>query len=240
MKQILLLVILFTSLATFSQSMRQHLGIAVGPSFALSDFAKTDSQDSTLGSAKTGVNLKIMYSYRITHNFGIKAHFVYNSNFLDVKAINSAKEEKYPPYSFSTQSYESWSAGGLYVGPFLRFPITDNFIWEVRALIGLTGGYSPKYIIRGTNTETGEKTEYFRESGKSLGFGVTAGTGFKYIIGKYLILLNADYYYSNLNFKDVSGWGWTNADNTTGTPYNLNIKQKINTVSLTIGVAYFL
>lgn len=240
MKKALLLAFLFLSLSTFSQSTRQYLGLTIGPSFPLSDFAKIDLSDSTAGFAKTGINLKLIYSYRFTHNFGIQAHFVYNSNNLDNMAISSEAAIEKPSFSFSTESSQSWSTGGIYVGPFLRFPFTDNFSWELRGLMGLTGGYSPQFTIRGTNTETGQKTEYYREFSRTFGFGLSAGTGFKYRIKNYLVLLNADYYYSNLTFNDITGWGWTNEDNLTGTPYNFSTQQKISNIAVTIGFAYFL
>ncbi len=240
MKRILLIVILFSSLSIYAQSTRQYLGLTVGPSFPLSDFAKTDLSDSTSGFAKTGVNFKFLYSYRITHNFGIQAHFVYNSNFFDREALTSEVEKNIPDYSFSVESNQPWGNGGAYVGPFLSFLITENFSWDFRVLIGFTGGFSPQYIIRGTNLDSGEKTEYYREAAKSYGFGAVGGTGFKYRIKRYLILLNADYYYSNLNFKEITGWGWTSPDNPTGTPYVISRKQKTNTFAVTIGFAYFL
>jgi len=240
MKKIILLSILFLSLTTFSQSTRQYLGLAIGPSFPLSDFAKADLSDTTSGFAKTGLNLKLIYSYRFTHNFGIQAHFVYNSNSIDNMAISRDAELENPAFSFSTVSSQSWSTGGIYVGPFLRFPFTDDFSWEIRGLIGVAGGYSPQFTIRGTNTETGEKTEYYREFARTIGFGLSTGTGFKYRINNYLILLNADYYYSDLTFNDVTGWGWTDEQNPNGTPYNFSIKQKVSNIAVTIGFAYFL
>lgn len=240
MKKILLLAVIFLSLTTFSQSTRQYLGLSIGPSFPLSDFAKTDISDSTSGFAKTGVNFKFIYSYRITHNFGIQAHFVYNSNNLDIQALSNEASKEFPSYSFSTESKQGWSTGGIYAGPFLRFPFTDKLSWEIRGLIGLSGGYSPQFTIRGTNTETGEKTEYYREFSRTYGLGLSAGSGFKYRVKNYLVLLNADYYYSDLTFNEVTGWGWTDDENLTGTPYNFSTQQKVNNIAVTIGFAYFL
>ena len=49
---------------------------------------------------------------------------------------------------------------------------------------------------------------------------------------------NVDYLYSNLNFKNVSGWGWTSLDNPEGTPYDTNSKSKITVASVSFGLAY--
>jgi len=240
MKKIITILAIFISISTFAQSNRQYVGIAIGPAFPLNDFAKVELSDSTSGFAKTGLNVKIMYSYRLTHNFGIQAHFVYNSNNIHNEKMKSQAELEMPDYSFSISSASSWGVGGIYVGPFLRIPFTDRFSWDVRGLIGGVGGNSPQFTIRGTHLESGEKTEYYREAARTFGFGITAGTGFKYIINNFILSINADYYYSNLEFKDVTGWGWTDANNPTGTPYKITTKQKVNSVALSFGFAYFL
>lgn len=240
MKRIIFLALIFSSFAVFSQSTRQYLGLSVGPSFPMSDFAKTNINDSASGFAKTGVNLKFTYAYRIAHNFGIQAQFVYNTNNLNLTAFNSEANKLLTNYSFSTISKSPWSSGGLYAGPFVRFILAENLVWEIKGLIGLSGAYSPQFTINGTELTTGEKTQYYREFAKTFGFGLTAGTGFNYRIKNYLVLLNADYYYSNLTFKEVTGWGWTSEDNLTGTPYKFKNEQKVNTIAVTIGIAYFL
>jgi hypothetical protein len=126
------------------------------------------------------------------------------------------------------------------VGPFLRLPITENFTWDLRALVGLTGGYSPQFTVRSSKLESGEKSEYFRETARALGAGFAAGTGFKYNFGKYTLMLNADYYYANFKFNDVTGWGWTSEDNVTGTPYSISTGQKVSSIAVSLGIAYFL
>jgi hypothetical protein len=60
------------------------------------------------------------------------------------------------------------------------------------------------------------------------------GTGLKYRMESYYILLYGDYVSSSLKFKNASGWDWDNE------PYTTTFSQKINYMSITIGVGYIL
>lgn len=104
--------------------------------------------------------------------------------------------------------------------------------------LGFTGAYSPQYTIKGTDLNTQVPTEYYRNSAKAFGFGVGAGTSILYQLKKYMLSVNVDYFHSNLNFKKVSGWGWTSPDNPEGTPYEFSAKSKITVASVSLGVAY--
>lgn len=240
MKKLLIALYILVSVSLFAQSNRQYVSISGGPAFPLNDFSKAELTDSTSGFAKTGLNLKLVYSYKITHNFGLQAQFIFNSNNIDIQAIKLEAIKLIPNYSFSIESSQAWNSGGVYLSPFLRFPITENFTWEVKGAIGFTGAYSPQFIIRGSNLTKPEKTEYYRNSGKAFGLGVGGGTSLLYQLRKYKICLNFDYLYSNLNFKEVSGWGWTSPSNPDGTPYNISARRKITVASVSVGLAYSL
>jgi len=240
MKRYITIILLFIAIGAHSQSNRQYLGLSIGPAFPLSDLAKTNFSDSTSGFAKTGVNFKFVYSYKILHNFGIEANFVFNSFNVDINSFKDELNVAEPEYSFSVESNKPWSTGGIYLGPFLRLPITERFTWDLRALVGLTGGYSPQFTVRSTKLDNGDKSEYFRETARTFGLGFAAGTGFKYNIGKYTLMLNADYYFASFKFQDVTGWGWTSEDNITGTPYSINTEQKVSSIAVSFGIAYFL
>jgi len=238
MKKLIIALFILGSVNLHAQSNRQYISLSAGPAFPMNDFAKAKLSDSTSGFAKTGLNLKLVYSYKITHNFGLQAHFIFNSNNADIQAIKNEATELIPNYSFSIENSQAWSTGGAYVSPFLRFPITEELTWEIKGDLGITGAYSPQYTIRGINTETQEKTEYFRNSGKAFGLGLGAGTSILYQLRKYKICLNFDYLYSNLKFKEISGWGWTSPSDPDGTPYNISANRKISMASVSIGLAY--
>lgn len=238
MKRLIIALFILSSINLFSQSGRQYVSLSAGPAFPLNDFALAKLSDTASGFAKTGLNLKLIYSYKITHNFGLQAHFIMNVNNIDLEAIRKDAEENIPNYSFSIQNSNAWNSGGIYIAPFLRFPITEELVWEVKGDIGLTAAYSPQYTIRGTNLDTQEPTEYYRNTSKAFGFGFGGGTSILYQLKKYMFSINADYLYSNLNFKNVSGWGWTSPDNPEGTPYDTSSKSTITVASISVGLAY--
>ncbi len=144
-------------------------------------------------------------------------------------------ESAHPEYGVSVESTKSWSSGGLFLGPYLRFPLSEKLSWDVRALAGFFGSYSPKATIRAKEDKPNAELEtYYVESSRATSFSYLLGTGFKYRIGSYYVLLFGDYVSSNLKFKNASGWDWD------GEPYTTSFNQKINYLSVTAGVGYIL
>ncbi len=236
MKRITIFLIALLLIPAFSlkaQSSHQHIGITVGPSMALSDFAKTDLQDSTSGFAKTGVGINFVYAFRMSHNLGFQLNISYNSHNLDNVSLSESAEELNPGTSFSVGYMNPWNTGNLLFGPYIRFPITSHFSFDVRGLIGFNGAYSPDFTINGT-TSTGEKIEYQRYAAKSFNFGYSAGAGFKYRVNNYYILLFGDYSGTNAKFNSVTGIDWNNE------PYEIYFTQKISTFRISVGFAYIL
>lgn len=215
-----------------AQNTRQYIALAVGPSFPLSDFVKAELYDSTSGWAKTGVALHVDYAYRLTHNFGITAIVSYSGNNFDISAYKSALETAHPDTMFSVESKLNWRSGGILIGPYLRFPLSENLSWDIRGLVGLFGSYSPSLTIRATTIDGEKLPEYLRQSANSLGFGWQVGTGFKARVNKYYVLLFADYVSSHLAFNNASGWDWENK------PYQTSFNQHINYLSVTLGLGY--
>jgi hypothetical protein len=134
---------------------------------------------------------------------------------------------------YSVENNLNWRTGGILVGPYLRFPLSSKISWDVRGLIGLYGGRSPRLTIRATTADGEKLPEYIRQSASAIAFGWQVGTGFKAKFNKYYLLLFADYVSSSLQFNNASGWDWNNE------PYRTQFKQEISYVSATIGLGYF-
>ncbi len=232
-KDILLFAVFLFCVVYAAAQSHQHMGISAGPSFAMSDFAKTDLQDSTSGFAKTGVGINFVYAFRMSHNLGFQLNISYNSNNLDNIKLAESAQELNPGTSFSVGYLNPWNSGNLLFGPYLRFPVTSHLSFDVRGLIGFNGSYSPDFTINGIS-ETGEKIEYKRYAAKSFNFGYSAGAGFKYRINNYYILLFGDYSGTNAKFNSVTGIGWNNE------PYNIYFTQKISSLRISLGFAYIL
>jgi len=233
----LVIVFLFISQIVIGQSVnRQYLGLSIGPSFPNSDFQKAVLDDSTSGFAKTGVALTFNYAYRLTHNFGLQLVINYSSNKIDNQAYKNALELEHPNYGVSVESTKNWSSGGVFLGPYLRFPLGNNLSWDITALGGYFGSYSPSITIRATNNnDHTDKNEYYVVSSRASNFGYILGTGFKYRVkSQYYILLSADYVNSSLRFNQSSGWDWD------GEPYESKFTQNISYYTITVGLGYIL
>ncbi len=233
-KQTLIFVLAsIMGLAAAAQTARQHLGLAVGPSFPMNDFSKTELSDSTSGFAKTGTGINVVYAFRTGHNLGFQLNVSFNSNKPDIQQLADQGEEANPGTSFSVENTNPWTSGGILFGPYLRFPFTQALSFDIRGLIGIYGAYSPQFTIRGT-TGNGDKLEYYRYAAKTYNLGYSVGAGFKYRINDYYILLFTDYAGTKATFDEVTGIGWDNK------PYNIPVVQKINSLRITLGVAYIL
>lgn len=229
MKLKLLIILLFISIITLAQSTnRQYIGLSIGPSFPTSDYVKTDLNDSTSGWAKTGVAINVNYAYRLTHNFGLYVQGTFSSNKFDNIAYKNALDVTHPDTTFSVESTRNWSGGGLLIGPYIRLPLSDNFSWDIRGSFGFYNSYSPKITIR---TSTGDIIS--RESASAFSYAYSFGSGFKFRMAKYYILLFADYINSPLKFKNAAGWD-INAEY-----YTTQFDQRVSYVYVTIGIGYY-
>ncbi len=235
MKKILVILFFITQLSFGQSTGRQYIALSAGPSFPLGDFKKAVLNDSTSGYAKTGVALSFDYVYRFVHNFGMQLIVNFSSNSLDNMVYKNQLEAAHPAYGVSVESTENWSSGGIFLGPYLRFPFTDKLSWDFRALAGYFGSYSPKVVIRTTKIDNPSvKGEYYVERSRANGFAYILGTGFKYRIGSYYLLLYGDYVGSSLKFDHLTGWDWESK------AYSKSFNQKINYLTVTFGVGYIL
>ena len=231
-KLTLIFTILFISQLTFSQSVnRQNISLSIGASMPLSDFRKDLINDSTSGFAKTGVALEFNYMYRLTHNFGVQLMINYSSNAFDNMKYRNALESEHPDYGVSVESTRNWSSGGAFLGPYLRLPLGSKLSWDIRALAGFMGSYSPSITVRATHRENpNDKLEHYLVSSRAAAFAYALGTGFKYRMRSDMyILLFGDYFNSKMSFKDASGWDWDSE------PYTDSFDQKITYFSITLG-----
>jgi hypothetical protein len=82
--------------------------------------------------------------------------------------------------------------------------------------------------------QTDETLEpYYRNSANAISYSFMIGTGFKYRLSKYYILLFADYFSTKLEFDNVTGWDFNSQ------PYQTSFKQDIAYFSVTAGVGYW-
>ena len=235
MKKVLIVLIFITQLS-FGQSVnRQYVGLSIGPSFPISDFKNSDIADSTSGFAKTGIAVSFDYAYRFTHNFGMQLIINYSGNSIDDGSYQNQLEKLHPEYNVSVESTDNWTSGGFFLGPYLRFPLTSKLTWDIRALGGYFGSYSPRVLLRTSRVDDPNDTkEYYIERARANNFGFMLGTGLKYKVNSYYVLLFGDFVSSSLEFKEATGWDWDHE------PYSDSFKQKIDYLTFTVGIGYIL
>lgn len=232
---LLFVALLFSATMQSQSSNRNYIGLAIGPSFPLGKFARTNFSDSTSGWAKTGVMIEFDYAYRITHNFGVMAIVSFSSNSFNNLSYRDSLNAAHPDTSFSVEGISNWGGGGIMIGPYLRFPIGENLSWDIRGGFGFYGGTTPKIVIRATDTQTGEDLAPFkRQTAKAFNYSYVIGTGFKYRVSNYYILLFGDYLNTSLTFDDFYEWN-ADTEQITKAPYT----QKIEYFSITLGLGYY-
>ncbi len=238
-KLLLLSIIILSTLTGFGQDERQFISLAVGPSFTLGDFGRTDINDSTSGWAKTGVAIDFTYAYRFSHNFGFQVQASYSSNKFNNFAYRDALDATHnldpttPDTAFVVESTSNWSSGGLLIGPYIRLPLSEALSWDIRASVGFYGVVSPDITIKGNITSGDKLEDFYHKGGRGYAFAYSFGTGFKYALSHYYLMLFTDYYNTSVKIKDASGWDWNNE------PYETSFRQNISYISLTFGVGYF-
>lgn len=229
MKLKLLTILLLASVVTIAQSTnRQYIGLSIGPSFPIADFVKTDLNDSTSGWAKTGVAINVNYAYRLTHNFGIYVQGTFTSNKFNNIAYKDTLDANHPDTTHSVESSKNWSGGGLLIGPYIRIPLSSNLSWDIRGSFGFYNFYSPKIIVRTSTDDT-----YSRESGSAFSYAYSFGTGFKYRLSNYYVLLFGDYINSPLKFKNAAGWDINDEY------YTVQFEKRISYIYVTVGIGYY-
>ena len=235
MKKLLVGLILISQFS-FGQSVdRQYMGLSIGVSLPMNDFKKAVLLDSISGFAKTGIAVSFEYAYRFTHNFGMQIIVDYSGNGIDEGSYKDQLEAAHPEYYFNVESTENWTSGGIFLGPYLRFPLIDNLSVDVKVLGGYFGSYSPRVLVRNHKIDDpNEKGDYYVERSRGNGFGYLLGAGFKYKVNSYYVLLFGNYISSSIEFKDAVGWDWE------GEPYSTSFSQNIDYMTITLGVGYIL
>jgi hypothetical protein len=220
MKKYILNLIILTAVALNTQAQYQkgHIGLSMGPSIPLGDFASKNIDNSNSGFANTGAFLDISFAYKLGYgNFGLTALLRGQSNPINAQALVN---EMAQPIIVEANWIEntSWNLGGLMFGGFGSFPISQKISFDTRAMIGFLRTTSPETTV----TFPGLSKIIIKQSVSATSFAYSMGIGFRFELGEKLDLLtNLDYLGSNSEFKNVA------------TTFN----QSIKTINLSIGIA---
>lgn len=142
------------------------IGLSLGASIPVGDFV-----DKSNGVAETGVQFNLVnFGYLFSDNIGISASWFGAANPLGV------------------DGYDSWSYGGMMVGPLFSMPLSERVDWDLRPMIG--------YALT-TLPDVGRGEE--EASSLALSFGTNLRI---HVGGRVSLMLNADYFSTKAEFKD--------------------------------------
>lgn len=169
---ILSLVVLSANLFAQSSDRKGFIGITLGPSIPIGDFADNSLSNDNAGFAKTGLNINLInFGYKFGQNFGITGSWFGAAHSVDISGVDAM-----------------WSYGGLMGGPMLSFPLNEKLDFDLKGMIGFV---SAKLDMN----ELGET------SGSGVGFDFGASFRYNFT-EKWCLLINGDYLASNPKFDE--------------------------------------
>jgi hypothetical protein len=194
------------------------------------DFASKDIDNQSAGFASSGAIFDINFTYMVNNNWGFTASLRGQSNPFDDDAYETALENDNPGTTWTINS-EPWGIGGLLIGGVKQMPISENSIFEVKAMFGFLRAVFP-------NVEWSGKQGIFEPKGKIHSTTASAlsglvGVGFRYNITSVLALTaNLDYLGARPEFRDVE----------TVTNYNTvqreTFRQKFGAINFGVGLGF--
>ncbi|HNS12402.1 MAG TPA: hypothetical protein PKM97_07270 [Bacteroidia bacterium] len=237
------IIIFLTGFLIFSEvsnaqyeSRKAYAGISVGPSIATGDFASKDVNFEPSGFAGTGINLNLIFLYRISSNFGFGAKLCIQTNPFDDKALLAGLKKDGNTYggqlSYTAVEANTWAMMSFMPGIFAAIPIGNRgkFILEPKANAGIMLGVSP--YVKTSYRFNGFNYWEEQENGAGAGLGYGFGGTFRFNVNDHLaLLLNGDYIKTKQKFIDV-GYNYSNYNSTL-----FSFQQTIETVNVNIGIA---
>ena len=215
--------------ATKAQS---FIGITGGYAHAGGNFIKSDYYNNNSGFANpSGMNMGIEGAYFFHKNFGIGGVFSNTSFYTKGKqALADGYKDAFDVDSTTVTDKGKYSTYNFLIGPYFSFPMKKLSI-DLRVVGGLVNASTPEFT---TYLEDQTGVTFSQKSSTANTFGFQAGAGVRYSIIKYLcVKLNADYFYSNPDFKI------TNENRVINTGRLITeYKQPISGVCLNFGIAY--
>lgn len=234
MKNILTYLVLVTIClqANAQEEKRGYLSIGLGPSIPLSDFASTSTGNDDAGYALNGGNLNLTFAYRIGSNLGVTGMLTGTSNPVNVTALAQDFKENYPSADWEITA-DRWKIGGLMVGGFGTFPITERFTFDVRLLAGVLQSTMPKVTAKATAGALGASATREEKMATALTFDL--GFLFRYQVGNSICLLaGTDFIGANPKYNDVK------TTTSFGNSSSQDIDQVYSTMNINVGIGILL
>ncbi len=230
-KFILIITLIFITLSSFSQEdtvSKNHgfIGIGVGASLPISNFASNISSNNDAGYALTGYNYNFNFNYVLYNNIGIALTAFRSYNAFDDKMVFNEINEIKPNYKFELSSTDWINTAGL-GGLLINFPSGKSDFY-IKGLLGYSLNNSPSFDLLISD----EKKEITlnQKSDKSNCYVIMLCTGMRFkIYENASFFINMDYFSARPKFNlEIT----SNSQETK----IIETKQKINIINLNFGV----
>jgi len=150
------------------------VGISIGPTIPLGDFADDSYSNQTAGFAKAGLNLSLVqFGYRLNDSYGLAG------NWLGVAC----------PFDMAGDT-GVWGVGALLIGPMKSIRINKSLILDIKGLFGFT-------------TTTYDFDDYDIDEEGDLGLGYDLGTNIRANLSpNFNFTVSADYFSTEGKFEN--------------------------------------
>jgi hypothetical protein len=214
-----------------AQDKKGYIGISLGPSLPIGDFASKNFSNTNAGFATNGAIFDISFAYKLgKSNFGITGLIRGQANALDHQAMADELGNSLRGTNWTVESGGAWSLGGYFIGGIGSFPVSEKVSFDTKAMIGIGISTIPEITITSSDNFGSYWTKQSSTTSSSLAY--TLGVGFKFELGKSLYLLtNLDYLGSEPEFQNID------IVDSDGDRTKFTYKQSIRTINLSIGIA---
>ena len=176
-KQLLLIAIIFLVSNLYSQTIERNgfIGITIGPSFPIADFANKSLTNNNGGPAKTGYcDTFINLGYLFSKHFGICSSICYNE------------------YDIENTENNWWQLTCISIGPMYSLNLSKKFRFDLKPKIG--------WVFSNVITDS-----HLVDNNTGNGLGIDLRASIRYnIFRRWCILGEAGYLSSNQKFGDDS------------------------------------
>lgn len=236
-----LIIVIFLPLLGYSQKDELMLGLSIGLSHPLGEFASNDYSIDENGNfqsdgqfATQGLAFDFSANYRLGYYFGFAGRILGGTNKVDTETYTNAINKELASENLeSTISSKGWGNGGAFLGAYLVVPLNKLYI-DARIMAGYLNLFSPeiRYYIYTDDIDNSEL--FVREKYNAGGFSYDVGIGMKYkFSSNKFLLINGDYLASKIKKNNIS----------TLNPFSqeqelVNMDIDYQNITLTIGVGY--
>jgi len=234
------ILIILLPLLSFGQKNELMLGLSIGGSIPLGDFANNKISLSDEGNietegefAQTGLAFDFSADYRLGYYFGFAGRILGGTNKVDLSELNDIIDQQLEGSNNNLiVSSKGWGNGGVYLGAYFVVPINKVYI-DARIMAGYLRLFSPQYnYLLYENEELTQ--QYIQEKYSAGGFSYDMGLGIKYkFADNKFLLLNGDYVAAHVKKDAIK-----TVNPITQDPEMTSMDIQYQNLTFTIGVGY--